>query len=112
MVVIVEDASLRHAYRAMVSHAVHAVLVVGQKGPVGWVTASGLLGWVDADETVTPVRNAITQPPVSISPSATARDAVAALSKAGVSHLLVQSSPERLPEGVVTDIDLVALGRG
>lgn len=113
VVVIVEDASLQHAYRAIMAHRVHALLVVGQASgePVGWVTAHGLLGALDSDS-LTPVGRVIDAPALSISPSATAREAVAALSEAGVQRLLVQSTPDALPEGVVTAIDLVALRSG
>jgi hypothetical protein len=38
------------------------------------------------------------------------REAVRALSQPGVTHLLVQHSPDRLPEGVVSTMDLLALG--
>ena len=108
---IVEDASLRQAYRALVTHQMHAILVVGLTDgrALGWVTAKGLLDWIDADETMRPARDAITEKPVTIDPSATAAEAVALLSRPEVSCLLVQRRPDMLPEGVVTEMDLVAL---
>lgn len=108
---VVEDASLRQVYRALVAHRVHAILVLGLTDgrPVGWVTASGLLGWIDTDATMRPARDAVTEEPATIEPSATAAEAVAALSRSGVSRLLVQRGPGVLPEGVVTEMDLVAL---
>jgi len=40
---------------------------------------------------------------------ATAEEAVAALSQPGVSHLLVARAPGETPQGVVADIDVIAL---
>jgi len=71
VVTIVEDASVKQARRALKAHAVHAVLVVGrdQGRPLGWVTARGLLSWVDRDESLAHARDAITEPPANIEPS-------------------------------------------
>lgn len=108
---LVEDASLHQVYRALAAHQTHAILVVGlvDGRPLGWVTASGLLDWIESDDTLRPARDAITEEPVTIDPGATASDAVALLRRPDVSRLLVQRGPSVLPEGVVTDIDLVAL---
>lgn len=108
---VVEDASLHQVYRALVAHHVHAILVLGLTDgrPIGWVTATGLLGWIDSDASMRPARDAVTEEPVTIEPSATAAEAVAVLSRPGISHLLVQRGPGMLPEGVVTEMDLVAL---
>ena len=109
VVTIVEDASVRQARRAMHAHGTHAVLVAGraQGRPLGWVTARGLLDWVHLDETMAYARDAITEAPTSIEPSASIHEAVIALSQPGVTHLLVQHAPGRLPEGVVSAIDLL-----
>jgi CBS domain-containing protein len=112
VVTIAEDASLRSTYRALVSHDVHAVLVVGRTGgtPLGWVTARGLLAWVEsAEHAFLCARDAITERPQTISPSATARDALVVLAQAGVTHLLVAARADQLPEGVVGEFDLVRL---
>ena len=108
---VVEDASLRQVYRALAAHRVHAILVLSLADgrALGWVTAKGLLGWIGADETMRPARDAITEEPLTINPSATAAEAIALLSGRDVSHLLVQRGPGMLPEGVVTEMDLVAL---
>jgi CBS domain-containing protein len=114
VVTIVEDASVKQARRAMQAHGVHAILVVGseQGRPLGWVTARGLLSWVDRDESLAHARDAITETPTTIEPSASVREAVRAILQPGVTHLLVQHHPDRLPEGVVGERDLLALGRG
>lgn len=107
VVTIVEDASLIQACRALRRHRIHAVLVVGrQQGrPLGWITARGLLGFLDRDP-CTPARDAIVERAVTIGPSASVADAVAILSHEGVSHLLVSHRSETLPEGIVSDLDL------
>lgn len=108
---VVEDASLRQVYRALVVHRVHAMLVLSLTDgrPLGWVTAKGLLGWIGADDTMRPARDAITEEAITIGPSATAAEAVALLGRPDTSRLLVQRGPGVLPEGVVTEMDLVAL---
>jgi CBS domain-containing protein len=112
VVTIVEDASLVQTYRALAAHRVHAVLVLGANigKPLGWVTDHGLLAWIDRDPSLAVARDAITEAPTTISPSATARDALVALSQPMTQQLLVTSSPDRLPEGVVTALDLIAAG--
>jgi CBS domain-containing protein len=114
VVTIVEDASVRQARRAMLAHRVHGVLVVGRSEgkPLGWVTARGLLGWVGRDESIAAAREAITESPSSIGPSVRVSDAVRELSQPGVSRLLVQRRPDVLPEGVVSEVDLLKLGDG
>jgi CBS domain-containing protein len=111
VVTIAEDTSLDHVYRAMVAHSVHALLVVGRTEgrPIGWVTARGLLGWVGQDRSLASAREAITERPLTIEPSATAREALMTLSQAGTSHLLVCRREDASPEGVVSDLDLIAL---
>jgi CBS domain-containing protein len=108
---IAEDASLGHVYHAMVAHSVHAVLVVGRTEgrPLGWVTARGLLGWVGRDRSLGSASDAITERPFKIAPSASAREAVTALSQPGTSHLLVCRHEDATAEGVVSELDLVAL---
>jgi CBS domain-containing protein len=111
VVSIPEDASLLHVYRAMTAHSVRAVLVVGRTEgrPLGWVTARGLMGWVGKDQSLASARDAITERATFIDPSATAHEAVVALLQAGVSHVLVRRSDDSMPEGVISDLDLVAL---
>lgn len=113
VVTIAEDASVKQARRAMRAHRVHAVLVLGadQGRPLGWVTARGLLNWIERDETLACARDAITEAPATITPSASVREAIRAILQPGVTHLLVQDRPGRAPEGVVTDSDLLALER-
>jgi CBS domain-containing protein len=108
VVTLVEDASLRHAYAALAAHRVHAVLVVSRRDamPLGWVTARSLLRWLDLDDDLRSARDAISEDVRMIASTATARDAVAALSEDGVTHLLVSSRDSAVPEGVLSDIDL------
>jgi CBS domain-containing protein len=111
VVTIVEDSDLRNAFRAMAAHDVHAVLVVArdQGKLLGWVTGRGLLTKLEDDASLATVRDAITERAVSIRPGATAREALAFISQADVSHLLVSEAEGLQPEGVVTELDLVHL---
>ena len=89
----------------------HAVLALARDThePIGWVTARGLIGWCDRDGALTPAVNAVTEPVVVLGPSASARDALAVLQREGCSRVLVARQPGGLPEGVVSDIDLLRL---
>jgi CBS domain-containing protein len=111
VIALSEDASLGQAERAMVRHGVHAILLLGRTDgrPVGWVTTRGVLQWLNHDLGLVPARQGITEAPVSIEPSATAQEAIAALSEPDVSHLLVARAPGETPQGVVADIDVIAL---
>ncbi|HEX8855883.1 MAG TPA: CBS domain-containing protein [Thermoleophilaceae bacterium] len=113
VVTIAEDASLARVYGAIAAHGVHAVLVLGiQTGrPLGWVTARGLLAWMDSDHALVSARDAITEPIRTIEPAATARDAIRELSQPGTTHLLVARSEHALPEGVVSSLNLMSLVR-
>ena len=95
----------------MVRHGVHAILLLGRTSgrPVGWVTTRGILRWLNHDLGLVPAQQGVTEQPVYIEPSATAQEAVAALSEPGVSHLLVARAPGETPQGVVADIDVIAL---
>ena len=113
VVAVPEDASLRQVRRAMRSHSVHAVLVVGSAHgqPLGWITARGLLAWLEHDEGMLDARDAITESPASIQPSASVKEAVAAMLQQGVTHLLVRKSANGIPEGTLSELDLLAYGR-
>ena len=109
VVSIVEDASLRQLYRALHAHQVDAVLVVGRTNgyPIGWATKRGLLAWVGRDEGMAFARDAVTEAPARIEPSATAREALTAISQPGTTRLLVSHRTDTFPEGVVSESDLV-----
>jgi CBS domain-containing protein len=111
VIMLPDDASVVQAQRALLTHDVHAVLVVegGTGRPMGWVTSRGLLGWCDRDTQLTRARLAVTEPALTIEPSATARKALELLDGAGAARLLVARRAEGMPEGVVADVDLLRL---
>ena len=111
VVSIPADASLRHAYAAIDAHGIHAVLVVERKSgaPMGWVTASGLLHWALRGSRQHSAGQAVCEPVHRVSPSATVAEAAEILSRPGVSHVLVAHHGDSVPEGVVSDIDVVRL---
>jgi CBS domain-containing protein len=111
VIAVSEDASLRQAERAMVRHGVHAILVLGRTTgrPVGWVTSRGMMQWIGHDLGLVPASQGVTEAPTFIEPGATAQEAVKALSGTDVSHLLVTRMPGETPQGVVSDLDVIAL---
>ena len=84
VIVISGHASVARAQRALLAHGVHAILVLDDAGgrPVGWVTSRGLLRWADRDIALCSARDAVTEAPVAIDPSATAHEALALLERA------------------------------
>ena len=80
VVTVAEDASLLQVQRAMVAHGVHAVLITAVGGPLGWVTAAGLLPWLTKEPALYPARSAISENVAYIPPGASAREALQALS--------------------------------
>jgi CBS domain-containing protein len=109
VIAVVEDASLRQGFRSMVAHRKHAILVLGRATgqPLGWITDRGLLSQLEGEHPLQPVRDAITEEPVSVTPGTTAREMAAKLSHTGTTHLLVVPTGGHLPEGVVSALDLV-----
>jgi CBS domain-containing protein len=109
VVMLAEDASLRQVQKAMYRHRVNAVLVTSREGdPLGWVTSRGLLRWLEhTDLGMAFARQAITEPPIMISASAPVSEALAKLSDASISHLLVTMSSDPGIEGVLSPLDLV-----
>ena len=112
VVTLAEDASLLQVQRAMIAHGVHAVLITAAGGPLGWVTAGGLLPWLTHEPALFPAGAAITEQVAYIPPGASARKALEVLSESGTSHLLVSPRTAESPQGVVSEIDLVRLASG
>ena len=112
-VTISEDATVADAAEALAAHGVHGVLVVGAANgtPLGWVTARGLLSWLERDRTLASAREVVTEPPTAVDPCAPLGAALLELSRAGTTHVLVRRRPHLLPEGVITDFDLAVAAR-
>jgi CBS domain-containing protein len=110
VVVIPADASVDRLRDALSVHRVHAVLVVERHGgrPVGWATARGLLRMSAEGRLPRTAGQAVVEPARTISPSATVADAVAALAGADTGALLVCHGADSMPEGVVTELDVVS----
>lgn len=112
VVTVADDASLLQVQRAMVAHGVHAVLITAVGGPVGWVTAAGLLPWLTKEPALYPAGAAISEKVAYIPPGASAADALRVLEGADVGHLVVSPRTAASPQGVVSEIDLVRLASG
>jgi CBS domain-containing protein len=108
-IVIADDASVQDAQRALVAHRVHSVLVLDHAAgrALGWITTRGLLPWYEREVELACARDAVSEPAITIGPSASVRAAFAALEREGASRLLVARHHSGLPEGVVSDSDLL-----
>ena len=110
VIVIAEDASVAQAQRALLSHRVHAVLVVERTGrPAGWATTTGLLALVGRDTASVSASEAVTEPVVALEPWQPARKALEAMRTHDARRILVSTGIGHPPEGVVTELDLLAL---
>ncbi len=109
VVTVAEDASLLQVQRAMLAHGVHAVLIVGASGPVGWITAGGLLPWLGQEPALYTASSALSEKVAWIAPTAPAADALRALADPAISHLVVCPRAGAPAQGVVSEIDLVRL---
>jgi CBS domain-containing protein len=112
VVTVAEDASLLQVQRAMIAHGVHAILIVGAAGPVGWITAAGLVPWLGQEPALYTASSALSEKVAWIAPTASAADALRVLADPAVSHLLVCPRADAPAQGVVSEIDLVRLASG
>ena len=103
------NASLTQVAQAMTAHRVHAVLVVEPRAlsPAGWATSRALIARLLDSSRFVPAIDAVTELPTSILPSASIADAIRALAPPGVTHLLVTTGPSAVPQGVVSETDIV-----
>ena len=109
VVSVSESTSLDAVARVMREHHVHGVLVIADDGePLGWVTARGLLGHPAAQWRRLDARQALSEPCVRVVPSTSVSEAIHVLLGAEATHLAVIRPGSRTPDGVVSDIDLVA----
>ena len=110
-IVVVEDATLAQVRHAMCHHGVD-LLVVGRINgmPLGWITATGLLGHLEDDPWRTRAVDLITEAVTTIRPASTLRSAALLLSNPGVHHLLVSPADNQAPHGILTALDLADVG--
>lgn len=109
VVAIPASASLRRVFDAIRVHRVHAVLVHDDGAPLGWATCRALLRSATADLALHVARDAIDEPVVMLSPNAAAHEAIDRMVADGVGRVAVGHDPRELPEGVISDLDLVDL---
>ena len=109
VVSVSQSATLDAVARAMREHAVHGVLVVADDGELlGWVTARGLLRHPAVQWHHLGAGGAVDEPCIHVVPSASLAAAIESMVAGAVSHLAVVRPGSRTPDGVVSDIDLVA----
>ena len=109
VVTAAEDASLLQVQRAMIAHGVHAVLIAGTAGPVGWITAGELLPWLGQEPALYTASSALSEKVAWIAPTASPADGLHVLAGPAVSHLVVCPRAGAPAQGVVSEIDLVRL---
>jgi CBS domain-containing protein len=109
VVAMADNADLTSVFHAMAEHGVHAVLVEERATgrPLGWVTAQALLTWMNLEPGQAHAHEAMTERVVTIAPDAPMREAIAALSRPGTTHVLVCDEGALAGEGVVTALDVV-----
>lgn len=100
-------ATLHQARAAMLKHEIHAVLLLDdERLPKGWVTANGLLPWLDSDLGLLPADRAVTEEVRTISPNESASAAIETMVTRQLTHLLVARG-SAAPEGVISAHDLL-----
>lgn len=111
VITLPDSAALRAVFEAMRDHRIHAVLVVDRQSgaPRGWVTSRALLTHAATELGLVTAGHAVDEPVVTLDPAATAGEAVERMLASGASRIAVSHAHARLPEGVVSDLDLVAL---
>jgi CBS domain-containing protein len=109
VVTVPGNASLTQVAQAMTSHGVHAVLVVEPRAaaPAGWATSRTVIARLLDGSRFVPAIDAVAELPTPILPSASIADAIRALAPPGVTHLLVTTGPSAVPQGVVSETDIV-----
>jgi CBS domain-containing protein len=109
VVSVSESTSVAAVARVMREHRVHGVLVIADDGtPRGWVTARGMLRHDAACWGRLKACEAVSEPYVTVVPSAGVPEAIQKLLDSEATRLAVMRPGSRTPDGVVSDIDLVA----
>ena len=109
VVSVSESTSVAAVARVMRDHHVHGVLVIGDDGePRGWITARGMLRHGADSWRRLAAGHAISEPCVTVVPSASVPQAIEALLGSDATRLAVVRPGSRTPDGVVSDVDLVA----
>lgn len=111
VVALPDSAALRVVFEAMHDHRVHAVLIVDRASaePRGWVTSRALLAHTATELGLVTAGTAVDEQVIALEPSATAGDAIERMLASGACRIAVRHAHARLPEGVVSDLDLVEL---
>ena len=109
VVSVAANASLLQVAQAMSAHGVHAVLVLDPASParLGWVTTAGLIPRLVEVAPFARAADAVTEPATVIPPHSSVADAIRELARPGVTHLIVANGPGALPQGIVSDTDIV-----
>jgi CBS domain-containing protein len=110
VIALSSDTTIGACASAMHERHTHAVLIVDESSrlPRGWFLHSDVLEHIDSDPLTTIAGKAISQDVSLIAPEATVKEAADRMVAEGVTHLLVASSLDAIPEGVISSWDIVA----
>ena len=110
VIALSSDSTIGACASAMRDRGTHAVLIVDEatRLPQGWMSHMSLLAHIDQDPLTTVAGDAVSHDVAVIPPEATVAEAAARMLSEGLTHLLVASSIEAIPEGVISSWDIVA----
>jgi CBS domain-containing protein len=110
VIALARDTTIGACASAMRERRTHAVLIVDESSrlPQGWVLDRDILEHIESDPLTTLAQEAISHDVSIIAPEATVTEAAERMLAEGLTHLLVASSIEAIPEGVISSWDIVA----
>jgi CBS domain-containing protein len=110
VIALSSDTTIGACASAMAERRTHAVLIVDEVSrlPRGWLLHSDILEHIESDPLTTIAGKAISHDVSLIAPEATVKEAADRMLAEDVMHLLVASSLEAIPEGVISSWDIVA----
>jgi CBS domain-containing protein len=110
VIALSRDTTIGACASAMLDRHTHAVLIVDESSrlPEGWVFHRDILKHIESDPLTTIAHDAVSQDVSVIAPEATVKEAADRMLSDGSTHLLVASSLEAIPEGVISSWDIVA----
>jgi CBS domain-containing protein len=110
VIALSSDTTIGACAAAMHERHTHAVLIIDESSrlPQGWVMHDDILRHIESDPLTTIAGEAISQEVSLIAPESTVKEAAERMLSEARTHLLVASSLEAVPEGVISSWDIVS----